>query len=336
MSVILLVIEIIIIGGMIVGLYQKNTNMVCKSKKRFDGKTVLVTGGTTGMGLEIAADFAHRGAKVIIACPYEEEGQRGRKLIVRSSGNENVIFKLLDLASLKSIRKFVAEILETEGRLDILINNAGVGIPREFQTSDGMNFTMQVNYFGTFLLTMLLLPLLRKTGNWSEPSRILNTSSIMHRAGRIDIENMNTIGYWNRYQLYGNSKLCLALFARELTKMLKRTKSNVTINVVDPGAVGTRIFDSSGRSIGSFISFVFMILFKHPWEGAQTAIYAATSNRVAEMSGEYFKNCQLSRASEKAYDDKMSVKVWEESIRLVGLSEKELQNCFQTEKCIKI
>lgn len=329
MSVILLIIEIIIIGGLLVGLYQKNTNLVCKSKKRFDGKTVLVTGGTTGMGLEIAADFAHRGAKVIIACPFEEEGQNGRKLIVRSSGNHKVIFKHLDLASLKSIRQFAADIITTEDRLDILINNAGVGVPGDFQTSDGMHFIMQVNYFGAFLLTMLLLPLLRKTSEPSEPSRIVNTSSVMHFVGRIEIENMNKTCYWNKLQLYGNSKLCLILFARELTKRLKSSKSSVIINVVDPGAVGTNIFNSTGRSFGSFVSFIFMILFKHPWEGAQTALYAATSNRVAKMSGEYFKNCELSRASDKAHDDKVAVQVWEESVRLVGLREEELQYCFQ-------
>lgn len=329
MSVFLLVIEIIIIAGMVVGLYQKNTNLVCKSKKRFDGKTVLVTGGTTGMGLEIAADFAHRGAKVIIACPFEEEGQHGRKLIVRSSGSDKVIFKLLDLASLKSIRKFTSDILATEDRLDILINNAGVGIPGDFHTSDGMNFIMQVNYFGTFLLTMLLLPLLQKTGELSELSRIVNTSSIMHKIGRIEIENINKTGYWYKWQLYGNSKLCLTLFAKQLSKRLKSSESNVIINVVDPGAVGTRIFDSTGRSFGSFVSFLFMILFKHPWEGAQTALYAATSNRVGKMSGEYFKNCKLSRASDKAHDDELAFKVWEESIRLVGLSEGELEKCFQ-------
>lgn len=327
MSVILLIIEIIIIGGMIVGLYQKNTNQVCKSKKRFDGKTVIVTGGTSGMGLEIAGDFAHRGARVIVACPFEEEGQHGRKLIVRSSGNDNVIFKILDLASLKSIHKFAADILSTEDRLDILINNAGVGTVGDFQTSDGMNFIMQVNYFGTFLLTMLLLPLLRKTGEPNEPSRILNTSSIMHKVGRIEIENLNKTGYWNKWQLYGNSKLCLTLFARELAKRLRNSKSNVIINVVDPGAVGTRIFQHN--SFGSFISFIFMILFKHPWDGAQTALYVATSKRVVNKSGEYFKNCELSRASDKALDDNVAFKVWEESVRLVGLSETQIENCFQ-------
>lgn len=329
MSVILLIIEVIIIGGMVVGLYQKNTNLVCKSKKRFDGKTVIVTGGTAGMGLEIAADFAHRGAKVIVACPFEDEGEHGKKLIIRSSGNQNVIFKILDLASVKSIRNFAADILATEDRLDVLINNAGVGIPGDFLTSDGMNFVMQVNYYGTFLLTMLLLPLLRKTGEPSEPTRIINTSSIMHKIGTFELGNMNKTGYWNKLQLYGNSKLCLTMFAKELSRKLKKSKANVVINVVDPGAVGTRIFDANGKWLGNFISFIFMILFKHPWDGAQTALYAATSNKAGKMSGEYFKNCTLARCSGKAYDDANCLKLFEESIKLVGLSNEEIQKCFE-------
>lgn len=328
MSVILLIVEIIIIGGMLVGLYQKNTNQFCKSKKRYDGKTVLVTGGTLGMGLEIAADFAHRGAKVIVACPYEEEGQHGKKLIEKSSGSDKVIFKLLNLASIKSVRKFAADILETEDRLDLLVNNAGIGTAGDFQTEDGINFIMQVNYFGTFLLTMLLLPLLKKTGQPSEPSRIVNTSSIMHKIGRIDLKNMNKTGYWYKMQLYGNSKLCLVIFARQLAKKLKR--SHVIINVVDPGAVGTKIFKTAGNSLGSFASFIFGVLFKHPYEGAQTALYVATSNRAGKMNGEYFKNCELSRASEISCDDELGAKLWNESIKLVQLSDDELQKCFAT------
>lgn len=326
MSVILLIVEIIIIGGMLVGLYQKNTNQFCKSKKRYDGKTVLVTGGTTGMGLEIAADFAHRGAKVIVACPFEDEGQHGKKLIERSSGSDKIIFKLLNLASLKSVRKFAADILETEDRLDILINNAGIGTAGDFQTADGINYIMQVNYFGTFLLTMLLLPLLKKTGQPSEPSRIVNTSSIMHKIGKIDLENINKTGYWYKLQLYGNSKLCLVIFTRQLAKKLKR--SHVVINVVDPGAVGTKIFNSTGKFFGSFSSFIFGILFKHPYEGAQTALYVATSNRVGKMNGEYFKNCELSRGSEISYDDEVCANVWNESIKLVKLSDEEYNRCF--------
>ncbi|XP_026753068.2 retinol dehydrogenase 13-like [Galleria mellonella] len=317
MSVILLIIEIIIVGGMIVGLYQKNTNLMCKSKRRLDGKTTIVIGGTAGMGLEIAADFAHRGAKVIIACPIEDEGLHAKKLIIRSSGNENIIFKYLDLASLKSVRLFAADILATEERLDLLINNAGVGTPGDFLTKDGMNFIMQVNYFGIFLVTMLLLPLLKKTGTPSEPSRIVNTTSIMHKIGRLDFENWNRVGYWYKIQIYGNSKLCLLVFTRELAKRLK--DANVVVNIVDPGAVGTKIFQSAGVSFGSFVTFIFTILFKQPWEGAQTAIYAAMSLRAGQVSGEYFKNCQLCKNVNVPYDEDILQKFWEESLKCVKL-----------------
>ncbi|XP_037299108.1 retinol dehydrogenase 13-like [Manduca sexta] len=322
MALILILIEIIIIGGMLVGLYQKNTNLMCKSKKRFDGKTVLVTGGTTGMGLEIAADFAHRGAKVIVACPFQDEGEHGKKLIIRSSGNENVIFKLLDLSSLKSVREFAADILATEERLDILINNAGVGTAKDCLTKDGLNFIMQVNYFGTFLLTMLLLPLLKKTGEPSEPSRIVNTSSVLHKIGKVDIENLNKTNYWYKIQLYGNSKLCLVLFCVELARRLKG--SYVIVNVVDPGAVGTQIFKSTGPSFGSFLTFIFGVLFKHPWEGAQTALYAATSTRAGKVSGKYFMNCKLGRASSTALDVKLAKDLWDESLKLVKISDEQL------------
>lgn len=324
MSVFLFLIEFIIVGGMLVGLYQKNTNKFCKSKKRYDGKTVLVTGGTQGMGLEIAADFAHRGAKVIVACPFEDEGAEGKARIIKSSGNENVIFKLLDLASLYSVRKFASDILKTEERLDILVNNAGVGIPEEHITADGINFVMQVNYFGAFLLTLLLLPLLRKSGTSSEPSRIVNTSSLLHKFGIIDFNNWNVKGYWSKIRLYGNSKLCLILFTQELAKRLKT--ANVIVNDVDPGAVGTNIF--KGVTFGYFVSFIFAVLFKQPWEGAQTALYAAISSRAGKCNGQYFKNCQLSRATELANDSNLAAKLWEESVKLVKMDEDEYSQCF--------
>ncbi|XP_075970147.1 retinol dehydrogenase 13-like [Anticarsia gemmatalis] len=328
MSVFLFIIEFIIIAGMVVGLYQKNTNRVCKSKKRYDGKTVLVTGGTQGMGLEIAADFAHRGARVIVACPFEDEGADGKARIIKSSGNENVVFKLLDLASLDSVRNFAADILKTEDRLDILVNNAGVGIPGDFLTADGINFIMQVNYFGAFLLTLLLLPLLKKSGTSAEPSRIVNTSSLLHKYGQIDFEKWNITGYWYRWQIYGNSKLCLVMFTRELSKRLNNV--NVIVNGVDPGVVGTKIFQNTGLTCGSIVSFLAGTLFKQPWEGAQTALYACTSTRASKYSGEYFKNCGLSRTVKTAYNTKQAAKLWEESLRLVKMTDDEYNQCFSS------
>ncbi|XP_063839349.1 retinol dehydrogenase 13-like [Ostrinia nubilalis] len=316
--------QIVMVGGMVVGLYQKNTNLMCKSKKSLFGRTAIVTGGTTGMGLEIAADFAHRGAKVIIACPFKDEGLHAKKLIERSSGSDKIIFKLLDLSSFTSIRRFVADILETEDRLDLLINNAGVGVPDDFLTADGLPFIIQVNYFGTFLLTVLLLPLLKKTGAPSEPSRIVNTASILHKFGKVDFEKWHKIdNNYSKMRKYGTSKLALVMFTRELSVRLK--DSNVIVNVVDPGAVGTAIFKSSGRNWGTFFAFMIGILFKHPWEGAQTALYVSLSSTVGKMSGKYFKNLKVALPAAAANNEEVSKRLWDETVNLVKLKDEELR-----------
>lgn len=311
----------------IVRLYQKSTNVMCNTRKRLDGRTAIVTGGTAGMGLEIAKDLARRGARVIIACPFQQEGSDALKTIIEESGNKNIVFKLLDLSSLKSVREFAGDILTTEERLDLLINNAGVGAPSETQTKDGMNLIMQVNYYGHFLLTILLLPLLKKTGQLSEPSRIINTSSILHWIGRIDIENMNKSNYyWIPVYHYSISKICVIPFSRELTRRLKGT--HVVVNNVDPGAVGTGIFSPFGI-IGWVFTNLFFYIYKTPWEGAQTALHVALDDKAGEVSGYLFKNCKISRASPLAYWAKPTAKLWEESVRLVQLTEEELENGFK-------
>ncbi|XP_026729934.1 retinol dehydrogenase 11-like [Trichoplusia ni] len=323
----LLMIAIIIILILIVAVVQKSTNAICISRKRLEGKTVIVTGGTAGMGLHIATDLADRGAKVIVACPFEKEGINARKQIVQETENENVIFKLLDLGSLKSIRKFAADIVQNEDRLDILINNAGIGVPGDFLTPDGMNFIMQVNYYGAFLLTLLLLPLLKKSGKKGEPSRILLTTSVLHNIGQVDIDNLNLTNYWFRLQIYGNSKLCLVLFGNQLAKELKG--SHVVVNNVDPGAVGTRIFDSGNKVIGFFLKLVINCMFKTPWLGAQTALHVALDKKAGEVSGGYFQNCRVSRAVKRAYCEDTAERLWKESVTLVQLTKNELEECLR-------
>ncbi|KAJ8732343.1 hypothetical protein PYW08_015073 [Mythimna loreyi] len=325
---VLLIIATVIIIALSIAVYQKSTNAICISRRRLEGKTVIVTGGTAGMGLHIATDLAHRGARVIIACPYEDEGTNARKRIIQETKNQNVVFKLLDLASLKSVRQFAADILKTEDRLDILLNNAGVGVPGDFLTTDGMNFIMQVNYYGTFLLTLLLLPLLKKTGKPGESSRIITTASVIHMVGMVDINNLNRTNYWNKTRIYGNSKICLVLFANELTKRLKN--SHVVINNVDPGAVGTRIFDSVNTVYGTILRVACLLFFKTPWQGAQTALHAALDKKAGEVSGAYFKNCVISSAVKRAYCDKTAKALWEESVRLVKLTEDEVEQCFKS------
>ncbi|CAK1603776.1 unnamed protein product [Parnassius mnemosyne] len=329
MFAILCVVVMTVVLAVMVGLYQKNTNAMCKSKKRLDGKTAIITGGTTGMGLRIAIDFADRGAKVIVACPYPEEGASAIKTVSDKTGSEKVIYKYLDLASLESVRSFAADIMNTEDRLDILVNNAGVGVIGDFLTKDGLHIIMQVNYFGHFLLTLLLLPLLKKTGRPLEPSRIVNTSSIFHNVGKIDFKNLNTTNYWYKFQIYAHSKLALVLFARELTCRLRGSRDTyVVINSVDPGAVGTNIFYSLDSIRGAIIKFLFYNMFKTPWEGAQTAIHVVMDKKAGEVSGEFFKNCKRATAHWNAYNEKVAKQLWEESVRLVKMSDEELNRCF--------
>ncbi|KAJ2950781.1 hypothetical protein O0L34_g9046 [Tuta absoluta] len=316
-ALIVVVISSAVLIFLLTRIYQKNTNAVCKSRKNLKGATVIVTGGTAGMGLEVARELARREAKVIIACPFEEEGIHAKKTIIEETGNKNVIFKYLDLASLKSVREFACDILENEDRLDILINNAGVLMPDDIKTADGMSFVMQVNYFAQFLLTILLLPLLKKTGTPNNPSRIINMSSCTHIAGTVNLEKINAIGYWFKWRIYANSKLCVAMFTRELSKRL--AGSNIVVNSVDPGAVGTRIFDTCGVIIGDFIRILFGTLFKTPWEGAQTALHVALDEEAGKITGEYFKNCEVSKAIRAVYDDKKCKELWDESAQLLKM-----------------
>lgn len=320
-AMIVAVLFIILILLVSFGIFQKKTNAKCESKKRLDGKTVLVTGGTTGMGLEIATELAGRGARVLVACPFSEEGANAREHIVRSTGNHDVEFLLLDLASLASTRRFAANILTRESRLDILVNNAGVGGPFDRITPDGMNFVMQVNYFGTFLLTLLLMPLLKKSGRPGEPSRIVNTASILHNIGVVDIDHLSCkkVKLFS-FEYYNDSKFCVVLFTRELAKWLRG--ENVVVNSVNPGAVGTRIFNACyGGFFGRVVAWFFFCFFKTPWQGAQTALHVALDEAAGDVSGEYFENCRQSRAISRAYDDKLAKDVWEASLRIVKLDE---------------
>ncbi|CAH0627442.1 unnamed protein product [Chrysodeixis includens] len=324
----LLIIAIIVIIALSISLYQKSTNAICLSRKRLEGKTVIVTGGTAGMGLHMATDLAHRGARVIVACPFDDEGTNARKQIIEETGNNDVVFYNLDLGSLDSVRKFAGKIIKTEDRLDILINNAGVGTPDDYLTPDGMIFAMQVNYYGAFLLTLLLLPLLKKTGKPGEPARILTTASVLHMYGQADINNLNRTKYWNVVKIYGNSKICLVLFANELTRRLKG--SNVVINNIDPGAVGTKIFDSTNRILGFILTTACILFFKTGWQGAQTALHVALDKKAGEVSGKYFKNCEISWTVSRAQCEKTASALWEDSVRLVKLSEEELDQCFKS------
>ncbi|XP_068631433.1 retinol dehydrogenase 13-like [Battus philenor] len=279
------------------------------------GKVVIVTGGNSGIGLETAKNLADRGAKVIIACRSRNRGETAKLEIIKATGNTNVHFELLDLTSLRSVREFCSKILKTEKRLDILINNAAAGGLGNGKTEDGLHIGMQVNYFGPFLLTCMLIPLLKS----SAPSRIINVSSLAHKYGELNFENLNMEKYWSDYLVYANSKLYLNLMTLELSYRLKNY--NVTVNALHPGVASTNIFRNIPSNIlRNTILVLINFLFQDSWEASQTSVYLAASPEVINVSGQYFSNCQQKKPSKLSQNQELAKKLWLETEKLVNFT----------------
>ncbi|KAK2847514.1 hypothetical protein Q5P01_010513 [Channa striata] len=289
------------------------------SAVRLGGKTAIVTGSNTGIGKATALDLAKRGARVILACRNKEKAEAAAFDIRRESGNNQVVFMHLDLASLKSVRNFTETFLKTEPRLDILINNAGLMGPGF--TEDGFGMVFGVNHLGHFLLTNLLLERLQQSG----PSRVVNVASILYRLGNIDFSllasNKDLVSgqsVWYNFQAYCTSKLCNVLFTRELANRLDGT--SVTCYSLHPGVIRTEL----GRNMSLWQQILMMpfgkLFFMDPERGSQTTLYCALQEGIEPLSGRYFSNCSLQEVGANARDDGLAKKLWELSETLAGLS----------------
>ncbi|XP_008295185.1 retinol dehydrogenase 13-like [Stegastes partitus] len=293
---------------------------VCRSKARLDGKTVLITGGNTGIGKETAVDMARRGARVILACRDMDRANRAAEDVRRKSGNDNVIVKKLDLASLQSVRQLAKDILASEERLDVLINNAGIMACPKWQTEDGFEMQFGVNHLGHFLLTNCLLDLLKK----STPSRVVNVSSLAHERGKIYFDDINLEKDYQPWKSYSQSKLANVLFTRELANRVQGT--GVTTYSLHPGVVQTELGRHLWPSIPLWKRVVytpFMFLIKNPTAGAQTTIYCAVEESLQNESGLYYSDCAPKTAAPQGLDDEAAKKLWDLSASMVGLTKSQ-------------
>lgn len=290
------------------GPYYKKTN-------RLDGKVVIITGCNTGIGKETALEIAKRGAKVYMACRNYDKCEAARKEIIKISGNMNVFNRSLDLSSLQSVREFAENFLKEETRLDILINNAGImATPRKL-TPDGYEQQFAVNHLGHFLLTNLLLDLLKA----SAPSRIVIVSSLAYVIGNFDKEDMNLEKSYSPYKAYGRSKLANILFTRKLAHMLKDSK--VTANCLHPGTVQSELMRNN--AFLGVVNFLFSkLVFRSTKGGAQTTLYLALDPELENVTGGYYDRMKLFPLMAKAKDDEMADWLWKESLKMVGLNEK--------------
>ncbi|XP_067314200.1 dehydrogenase/reductase (SDR family) member 13 like 1 isoform X2 [Pseudorasbora parva] len=263
--------------------------------------------------------MALRGGRVILACRSKQKGEEAAREIRTETGNENVIFMQLDLASQKSIRSFAENFLKKEPRLDLLINNAALASPG--RTEDGLGMILGVNHIGPFLLTNLLLERLKECA----PSRVVNVSSCGHDLGTIDFDCINThkrlaMGSSDAdlFRAYTHSKLCNVLFTHQLAKRLEGT--NVTCYSLHPGSVRTEL----GRDINEWFtriikSFVSNLWATDPISGAQTTLYCALQEGIEPLSGRYFSDCQLVQVKPEARDDGVAKKLWDVSEKLCGM-----------------
>ena len=224
---------------------------VCTSRANLEGKTAIVTGANSGIGKETALDLAKRNARVIVACRSKDRGQRAVADIRERSGNTNVHFRQLDLASLSSVREFAAGVLSDEPKLDILINNAAVFLVPYSKTIDGVETHFGVNYLGHYLLTNLLIDRLRQAPR----ARIINVAAdipliVGKLTGGIDFDDINGERSYNRIKAYTQSKYAVLLNSAHLAQQLR--DSSVTVSTVHPGVVRNEF----GRNTSYFVGYI--------------------------------------------------------------------------------
>jgi len=320
LHIILYTFSAVITGIVGTKLYFKWTTGVCKSKKRVDGQVAIITGANSGLGFESAKELVRRGAKVILACRDLTKAEKAADQIRKQIGSNKVIPKVLDVSSLVSVRKFCDEILNEETRLDILVNNAGIAGLRKTITEEGLEVQFATNHFGPFLLTNILLGLMKKTGK----ARIVSVSSVAHTWTKdLDLENLNSEKKWDPKLIYAKAKLCNILFMKELTRRLEEANIHgITANAVNPGGVRTAIFRHARKTF-KYIIMISQFFFKTPAEGAQTIVHSCVSEDVDEQSGFYFTDCKKVSPSKLAENSDLAKNLWEATSKIVKLEPQE-------------
>lgn len=280
------------------------------------GKRCLVTGANTGIGKATAVELARLGAEVVLVCRNEAKGQEAKKEIIHRTGNEKVDLMLCDSAKFKSVRQLVHDIQDRFEHLDVLINNAAIFVTKFIYTEDTYEMQFQVNHLAPFLLTNLLLDLLKKSAS----SRIVNVASDAHFSGKIHFENLALSDGYHGMKAYRQSKLANVLFTYELARRLN--DSNVTANCLHPGVVQTSLID---RHSSGFYKYGWILikpfLISVP-QGAKTSVYLATSDEVSDVSGKYFDKCKSKKSSADSYNPAIASKLWDISEEMTGLKNK--------------
>jgi NAD(P)-dependent dehydrogenase (short-subunit alcohol dehydrogenase family) len=274
------------------------------------GKTCIVTGASLGIGKETAAALAGMGARVVTVCRDPARGEAARADIVGQSGSSDVELMIADLSSLDEIRGLAAAYRQKHQQLHVLVNNAGAYNANRTTTKDGFETTFGVNHLAYFLLTGLLLDVLKA----SAPARIINVSSMAHLRGHMNFDDLQSAKKYSGMKAYGQSKLANVLFTYELARRLEGT--GVTANALHPGVVRTGFGKNNPGWWGALFG-VFQVVgrpfYISPAQGAATSIYLASSPEVEGVTGKYFVKCRAVDSNAESRDAAVARRLWQVS-----------------------
>jgi len=280
-------------------------------------KTILITGASSGIGRATAVDLARRGTRLLLQGRTPARCQEALDEIRQAASGAPPELLEADLASLDEVRGLARDVAARTDHLDMLLNNAGLTLTSRQQTPDGFEKTFAVNHLAPFLLTGLLLPLLRN----ADAARIVNVASGAHRFGRLDLDDLQNERRYATMRVYGQSKTANILFTDELARRLEGT--GITANSLHPGMIRSNLGRGNGAALDRLHDLINVVLypfFKTPERGARTSLHLLTSDAVADVTGRYFANERPSRPAAHATNPDTARRLWEISEQLTGLA----------------
>ncbi|MEX2684782.1 MAG: SDR family oxidoreductase [Candidatus Sigynarchaeota archaeon] len=280
-----------------------------------DGKICLITGATSGIGKATAFGLAKAGGTVVIVARNREKGTSVVQSIKEKTGNTKIDLLIADLSRQADIRNLASTFKQNYDRLHVLINNAGIILFQRVETVDGLEMIFAVNYLSQFLLTNLLLDVIKR----SAPARIINMSSNAQGwwGTRLDLNDLQGKKHFSGFLAYAGSKLAIICFTYELARRLEGT--GVTVNALHPGLVKTNFGRSDQGKGPGFLGFISTLFGTSPEKGARTSLYLAMSPDIEGVTGKYWKNCKQIRSAPISHDTGIARRLWDISEQLTGL-----------------
>jgi len=277
------------------------------------GKVCVITGATSGLGLEAAERLAKLGARLVLVGRDRARGDAAVRRLQQAVPGVAVRIHYADLSLMSEMKRVATEIRDAEPRIDVLINNAGAMFASRHVTEEGLELTFALNHMAYFIVTNILLDRLRAAA----PSRIVCTASIAHRGQDLDFADLQSSRNYGAMKVYGRTKLANILFTRELARRL--TGTGVTANCLHPGFVATRFGSGNGllTRIGVRIAMLGAIRVE---KGAETIVYLASSPEVANASGGYYQKSQLTQPSAQARSAESALRLWTDNARISGMA----------------